>query len=91
MSQCSSERVEKVLSNEKFSSKVEEAVQRELEWEERRESVPQFERSQGARSKKSEEAERDSYVIDYMAFNYINKVIDRPNMWSKFVHKRVPG
>lgn len=30
----------------------------------------------------------DDYVIDYLAFNYIDKVIDRPNMWSQFVHKR---
>lgn len=30
----------------------------------------------------------NDYVIDYMAFNYINKVIDQPQMWSKFVHKK---
>jgi hypothetical protein len=30
----------------------------------------------------------DNYTIDYLAFNYIEKVIDRPKMWAKFVHKR---
>lgn len=28
------------------------------------------------------------YVIDYKTFNYIDKVIDNPEKWQKFVHKK---
>ncbi len=31
----------------------------------------------------------EDYVIDYMAFNFIGKVIDAPELWSKFVHKKL--
>jgi hypothetical protein len=34
-------------------------------------------------------SELDDYVVDYMAFNYIGKVIDTPELWSKFVHKKL--
>lgn len=27
------------------------------------------------------------YKIDYFTFNYINKVIDTPELWMKYVHK----
>lgn len=27
-------------------------------------------------------------MIDYKAFNYIEKVIDNPEKWGKFVHKK---
>lgn len=31
----------------------------------------------------------NDYVIDYQAFNFIHKVIDNPEKWGKFVHKKV--
>ena len=31
----------------------------------------------------------EDYVIDYMAFNFIGKVIDTPELWAKFVHKKL--
>ena len=30
----------------------------------------------------------EGYLIDYMAFNYLGKVIDNPELWTKFVHKK---
>ncbi len=30
----------------------------------------------------------NDYVVDYKAFNYIDKVIDNPEKWGKFVHKK---
>lgn len=30
----------------------------------------------------------NGYVIDYKTFNYIDKVIDNPEKWEKFVHKK---
>ena len=31
----------------------------------------------------------EDYVIDYMAFNFIGKVIDTPELWAKYVHKKL--
>ena len=39
-------------------------------------------------SRKSNKDEMDGYLIDYMAFNYLGKVIDNPELWTKFVHKK---
>ena len=36
----------------------------------------------------SHKDEMDGYLIDYMAFNYLGKVIDNPELWRKFVHKK---
>ena len=33
--------------------------------------------------------DNEDYVIDYMAFNFIGKVIDTPELWAKFVHKKL--
>jgi hypothetical protein len=30
----------------------------------------------------------EGYQIDYMAFNYLGKVIDNPELWTKYVHKK---
>jgi hypothetical protein len=32
--------------------------------------------------------EMEDYVIDYMAFNFIGKVIDSPELWKAYVQKR---
>lgn len=32
--------------------------------------------------------ELEDYVVDYVAFNFIGKVIDAPELWTKFVHKK---
>jgi len=39
-------------------------------------------------SRRSKKDEMDGYLIDYMAFNYLGKVIDNPELWRKFVHKK---
>ena len=38
--------------------------------------------------KSSQKDEMDGYLIDYMAFNYLGKVIDNPELWTKYVHKK---
>ena len=38
--------------------------------------------------KSSQKDEMDGYLIDYMAFNYLGKVIDNPELWRKYVHKK---
>ena len=37
---------------------------------------------------KEEKNALNGYVIDYKTFNYIDKVIDNPEKWGKFVHKK---
>ena len=31
----------------------------------------------------------NNYIVDYAAFNFLDKVIDDPERWVKFVHKKV--
>ena len=40
-------------------------------------------------SRKSVKDDLDGYEVDYMAFNYIGKVIDTPELWTKYVHKKI--
>ena len=37
----------------------------------------------------SQSNELDNYELDYMAFNFIGKVIDSPALWQKYVHKKL--
>lgn len=30
----------------------------------------------------------NNYIVDYAAFNFLDKVIDDPEKWVKFVHKK---
>ena len=39
-------------------------------------------------SRKSANDEMEGYEVDYMAFNFIGKVIDTPELWAKYVHKK---
>jgi hypothetical protein len=55
-----------------------------------------FKRQYASKKLKSSESEQrpinidtEDYVIDYMAFNFIGKVIDTPELWAKFVHKKL--